>query len=233
MHMKNTALQLQQLLELRTPPVAVSFRDAPPAGVPRIDAAGPSSCTYWKMAAQGQSFYTDATDHSNCPIGAYTHGVDLPPKTKKELEGVVSTMLTLGYLRSEEVADIPRRAGPFGVAVYSPLVQTDWVPDVVIVRGTTRQVMLLAEAAQAVGVGGGGMLGRPTCAALPEALRTSRNVVSLGCIGNRVYTELGDDELYSVLPGSQVDAVAAKLVSITHANRELGKYHKTRLALFA
>jgi uncharacterized protein (DUF169 family) len=228
--MKRTAHRLQELLGLRTPPVAVSFRATAPDGVPRIDAAGPSSCTYWKMAAEGRSFYTEAAHHYNCPIGAYTHGVDLPPEARKQLEGVVSTMLTLGYLRSEEVADIPRRAGSFGVAVYAPLVQTEGVPDVVIVRGNARQVMLLAESARAAGVGGAGTMGRPTCAALPEAVRTGRSVASLGCIGNRVYTELGDDELYSVMPGNQVGAVVAQLVNIVHANSELEKYHRARRA---
>src|SRR5437764_752758 len=80
----------------------------------------------------------------------------------------------------------------------------------------------------ASGIGGAGLMGRPTCAALPEAIRTGRGIASLGCIGNRVYAELGDDELYFALPGSQVDAVTEKLSSIAHANSELEKYHKGR-----
>jgi len=224
----NAAQQLQSLLGLRRPPVAVTFQDSAPAGVPRIDAPGPSSCAYWKLAEEGRTFYTDATDHSNCPIGAYTHGVDLSADVKKELEGVVSTMIDLRYLRAEEVPGIPRRGGAFRVAVYAPLAQSDGTPDVVIVCGNAKQVMLLAEAAQAAGVGSSGLMGRPTCAALPQALRTGHGVASLGCIGNRVYTELSDDELYFALPGRQVNAVAEKLASIAHANSELEKYHKNR-----
>jgi uncharacterized protein (DUF169 family) len=225
----NAARPLQDLLGLRRPPVAVTFRDAAPAGVPRIDAPGPSSCIYWKLAAEGRTFATEAPDHYHCPIGAYTHGVDSPAEVRKELEGVVSTMIRLGYLRAEEVPDIPRREGPFRVAVYTPLAEADEEPDVVIVCGNAKQVMLLAEAAQAAGVGGPGLMGRPTCAALPEAVRTGRGVASLGCIGNRVYAELGDDELYFVLPGSRVNDVTEKLASIAHANSELEKYHKARL----
>ena len=224
-----TGTQLQDLLGLESPPVAVTFRTTAPAGVPRADSAGPSSCTYWKRAAQGQTFYTEAADHYQCPVGAYTHGVDLPPAQMQELQNVVGTMINLGYLRAEEVPGIPRREEPFGVAVYAPLDQAPGEPDVVLVRGNARQVMLLEEAAQAAGVGSGSsMMGRPTCAALPATLRGGRGVASLGCIGNRVYTDLRDDELYYALPGSQVAAVVEKLAGIVHANRELEKYHQSR-----
>src|SRR5262245_5958322 len=131
----SAAHELQHLLGLRGSPVAVTFRDTAPADVPRVDSAGPSSCTYWKLAAEGRAFYTEATDHYNCPIGAYTHGIDPPAEVKKELEGVVTTMISLGYLRAEEAPAIPRRDGPFGVAVYSPLAQADGEPDVVILAG--------------------------------------------------------------------------------------------------
>src|SRR5262249_28551452 len=151
----------------------------------------------------------EAEDHHNCPIGAYTHGVDLPERVKTELQGVVTTMLSLGYLRAEEVPGIPRRDGAFGVAVYAPLEQGDGEPDVVIVAGNARQMMLLGEAA-----GAAGMMGRPTCAALPQVMKTRRGVLSLGCIGNRVYVGLSDDEAYFALPGSQVKAVTEKLATI-------------------
>jgi uncharacterized protein (DUF169 family) len=229
----NAGRQLQDMLGLRRAPVGVSFPATAPSGVPHVDAAGPSSCSYWRLAAEGRTFWTEAQDHYNCPIGAFTHGVDIPEGVKKELEGVVSTMLGLGYLRSEEVSGIPRREGAFGVAVYAPLAEMDEAPDVVLVAGNATQVMLLAEAAAAAGVGTAGPTGRPTCAALPEALRTGRGVVSLGCIGNRVYTELGDDEMYFALPGKEVAAVTEKLAGIIHANRELEKYHRGRLAVKA
>jgi uncharacterized protein (DUF169 family) len=224
------ARQLQQLLDLRTPPVAVSFRTAAPAGVPRAGSAGPSGCSYWKRAADGNTFYTEAADHYNCPIGAYTHGVELPPAQAKELEEVIGTMVSLGYLRMEEVPGIPRRTERFGVAVYAPLARAQDEPDVVLVCGNARQIMLLTEAVQAAGVGvQSGLMGRPTCAAIPEVMRSGRGVSSLGCIGNRIYTGLADDEFYLALPGKQVPAVVEKLAGIVNANRELEGYHRERL----
>src|SRR5438132_12310519 len=112
---------LQDVLGLKTAPVAVTFRASAPANVPHVSSTGPSGCSYWKRAAQGETFYTEAADHYNCPIGAYTHGVDLPAAQGKELEGVLGTMFQLGYVRPEEVPAIPRRAGTFGVVVYAPL----------------------------------------------------------------------------------------------------------------
>src|SRR5947208_8315620 len=124
---------------------------------------------------------------------------------------------------------ITRRKEAFGFAVSAPLDDTWPEPDVVLVRGNARQVMLLEEAAQAAGVSGDGrMMGRPTCAALPAVLSSGRGVASLGCIGNRVYTGLPDDELYYALPGRHVAAVVEKLAVVVNANRELEKYHRAR-----
>jgi uncharacterized protein (DUF169 family) len=221
--------QLQTLLGLKTIPVGLTFHATAPPNIPRVASAGPSGCSYWKGAADGQTFATEAPDHYNCPIGAYTHGVELPPAQTQELQNVVGTMLSLGYLRSEEVAGTPHRGERFGAAVYGPLTDTGAPPDVVLVRGKARQIMLLEEAAQAAGAGATApLMGRPTCAAIPLALQTQRCVSSLGCIGNRVYTDLGDDEFYFALPGKHLAAIVGKLTTIVEANRKLEDYHRAR-----
>jgi uncharacterized protein (DUF169 family) len=220
---------LEDLLGLKLPPVALCFRAEAPAGVSHVSQAGPSGCSYWKRAADGQTFYTEAADHYGCPVGAYTHGIDLPPERARELTDVVGTMIQLAYLRPEEVPNIPRREDPFGVAVYSPLADAPAEPDVVLVRGNARQMMLLSEAAQAAGFGQRvPLMGRPTCAAIPEVLRSQGAVANLGCIGNRVYTEMGDDEFYFALPGRALAAVTEKLADIVNANRALEGYHRAR-----
>jgi uncharacterized protein (DUF169 family) len=89
--------------------------------------------------------------------------------------------------------------------------------------------MLLAEAAQSAGIAGGGAtMGRPTCAVLPESLQSGHTATSFGCIGNRVYTGLGDDEGYYAIPGAKVADVVRKLAIITEANRQLEKFHRGR-----
>jgi uncharacterized protein (DUF169 family) len=225
-----TEKQLQDLLGLKMPPVALAFREAAPPNVPHVASAGPSGCSYWKRAAEGETFYTVAADHYRCSVGAYTHGIDLPPAQLQELQGVVGTMVSLGYIRGEEVPGIPRRQEAFGVAVYGPLADAAELPDVILVRGNARQLMLLQEAAQAAGVTTAPLMGRPTCAAVPLAMQAQQGVSSLGCIGNRVYTDLADDDFYYALPGKHAAAVADKLVTIVNANRELEKYHRARQA---
>jgi uncharacterized protein (DUF169 family) len=221
--------QLQALLALRASPVAISFRPQAPAGLPRVGTGAAAGCGYWKRAADGEAFYTEAPDHYGCPVGAYTHGIALPEETAKELQGLVEVMVGLEYLRMEEVPTLPRLAGEFGVAIYSPLALAEETPDVVLVRGTARQIMLLAEAAQAAGVRSGSpAMGRPACGVLPGTLLSGQATASLGCIGNRVYTELPDDELYYAIPGNKLEEVERRLATIVNANRELEAFHRSR-----
>ena len=227
----NQTTGIHELLGLRRPPVAVKFQQSAPEGIPRIDKAVASGCTYWKLAAEGKTFYTEASDHYGCPIGSHTHGIDLPEETAKELEGLVGTMVQLQYIAMEEVPGIPQLEGPFGVAIYGPLAEATFEPDVVLVCGDAKQMMLLAEAAHAAGLSSDtSMVGRPTCAAIPAVMQSGRTATNLGCIGNRVYTSLADDELYFVIAGSQIAAVVDKLATIVRANDELATYHQTRMA---
>ncbi len=220
----------QRTLRLSSPAVGIAFRSSPPAGVKHAP-AGPASCSYWKLAADGEIFWTDAADHQNCPIGAHTHGVPMSAAKKEELTGLVGTMVQLGYLRMEEVPGIPHRTAPLEVAIHAPLDRMPCPPDLVLVRGTTAQLMMLVEAAQAAGVAPDApAMGRPTCAALPQALDSRKPAMSLGCIGNRVYTGLGDGEGYVAIPGPALDALAGKLETMVQANRELEKFHRARAA---
>ena len=221
---------LAELLNLGSQPVAVKFQNSPPSGVPRVDKAAVSGCAYWAYASRGCTFYTEAEDHYGCPIGSHTHGIDLPKDKAHELEGLIGTMVELSYIDMDEVPSIPRRAEPFGVVVYAPLVDAAFEPDVILVCGNAKQMMLLAEAAHAAGVAcETSMAGRPTCAAIPAVMQSGRSVTNLGCIGNRVYTGLGDDELYFAIAGSQLARIVEKLPVIVNANNELEKFHRARI----
>ena len=222
---------LTELLHLTSPPVAITFVDAAPSGVPHVSPVEAASCGYWRRAAEGEVFYTVADDHKRCPVGAHTHNVTLSPAEQQELMGLVQTMVGLSYLRLEEVPQIPTRKTPLKVAVYSPLTAAPVPPDVVLVRGNAHQLMLLAEAAQAAGVAGTGpTMGRPTCAVLPEAINSGHAVASFGCIGNRVYTGADETDAYFAIPGAQLSAVEKNLAVVVRANQELKKFHRGRAA---
>jgi uncharacterized protein (DUF169 family) len=226
-----TGEKLQELLGLRLPPVAIAFRESAPANMTRIESPAPAGCGYWRLAAEGRVFYTEASDHYTCPVGAHTHGIELPADVAQELDGLVQTMVQMQYIKMEEIPSIPRRQRPFRVALYARLAEASFDPDVVLIRGTAKQLMLVAEAAQAAGIASGGAtMGRPTCAILPESVQSGLATASFGCIGNRVYTSLGDDEGYYAIPGASVSEVVNKLSTIVEANGRLNEFHKARAA---
>jgi len=220
---------LVQLLNLTSRPVAITFVDQPPSGVARVAASEPAGCGYWRRADRGEVFYTVADDHKGCPVGAHTHNVPLSPAENSELMKLIETMVDLKYLRLEEVPQMPTRRTPLQVAVYAPLDAAPLAPDVVLVRGNARQMMLLAEAAQAAGVASASpAMGRPTCAVLPEAINSGRAAASFGCVGNRVYTGASDDDAYFAIPGGHLRAVEENLAVIVRANEALEKFHRDR-----
>ncbi|HUE03251.1 MAG TPA: DUF169 domain-containing protein [Bryobacteraceae bacterium] len=225
---RGIALQLTEALGLTRRPVAVAFLMAPPAGIAKFEGVMPSGCSFWRLAADGRTFYTIPGDHYNCPVGSYTHNIALPPDRAPELEQTLSLMATLGYVKMEEVPGIPRLPEEPGAILYAPLGDTPVDPDVVIFAGRPARLMQLIEAALRAGVmANAPLLPRPTCMALPAALAHGV-VTSSGCIGNRVYTDLGDDELYTVVPGRELQRVADALRTIVTANAQLADYHRGR-----
>jgi uncharacterized protein (DUF169 family) len=220
--------RLADSLRLERRPVAVSFRDAAPSGVARFTGAVPSGCSFWPLAMRGRVFYTVPADHFNCAVGSHTHNIPLPPERAQELPQTLTFMTGLGYLKMEEVPGIPQLPRTPGVVVYAPLGDTPVDPDVVLFVGRPGRRMLLQEAALRAGVGARvPFLGRPTCMALPAALAGGA-VASTGCIGNRVYTDVSDDELYVAVPGKDLARVADEVGTISHANSTLADYHRER-----
>jgi uncharacterized protein (DUF169 family) len=125
----------------------------------------------------------------------------------------------LGYVQPEEVPQIPRLAKAPKAICYSPLGEPASAPDVVLFARKPAAARRLQEAANRAGVGSGmPALGRPTCMALPASLAHGA-LISLGCIGNRVYTGLGEDEMCVVVRGKDLGAVAEALKPVDSATR--------------
>jgi uncharacterized protein (DUF169 family) len=220
-------------LRLARKPVAVTFLDAAPAGIERFAGTEPAGCSFWRLAASGRVFYTVPTDHFNCAVGAYTLNIPLSAEREKETEQTLQLMFGVGYIRPEDVPGIPRLKKAPAVTVYAPLGTAPVPPSVVLFTCKPSAAMLLNEAAMRVGSGGAlPPLGRPSCMALPAALEKG-TVSSLGCIGNRVYTGLGEDELYVAVPGADLEKVADALETIVSANQALEEYARGRRAQFA
>ena len=231
-----TIPSLQMLLDLQRPPIAIGFFDGPPPNVPRWNglpvAAG---CVFWQKAQEGQTFYTVASDHYNCAVGAHTHHIALPTERAAELEQTVHFMAANDYIALSEVPGIPTLPSTPAVIAYGPVETAAFVPNVVVLAARPGQIMLIYEAAVQSGAESAGIriLGRPACALLPMVLNSGSASLSLGCKGNRTFTGLPDEEMYIAVPGQQWEALCRHLVRIRTANRTLETYYAGRKATFS
>lgn len=213
---------------LQRRPIAIAFRDAAPAGIAKFSGTEPSGCSFWRIAAEGRTFYTVPGDHYNCAVGSYTHNISLPEERASELDRTLSLMTGVHYPKMEEVPRIPRLPKTPGVVIYAPLGDTPVDPDVALFIGRPARISLLLEAAARAGTSAQiPFLGRPTCMALPAVL-TQGIAISAACIGNRVYTDLGEDELYVAIRGGELARIAAEAQTIAKANLQLADYHRGR-----
>ena len=169
-------------------PVAVTFLDSAPEGVARFTGSQPSGCSFWRLAAEGRTFYTVPSDHFNCAVGSYTHSIDLSPERAAETTQTLEFMFRVNYIRPEEVAGIPRLPQTPAAVLYSALADTPVPPSVILFACRPASAMRLHEAAIRAGKPGAlPPLGRPTCMALPAALAHG-TVTSLGLYRqSRVY----------------------------------------------
>ena len=112
--------RLEELLALSVRPIAIAFLAQAPAGLARIARAAPASCSYWRRAADGEAFYTEAADYLGCAVGAHTHGVPTSPDLKQaDLMALIGTMVGLEYLAMDEVPGI-RIARSRRASAWSP-----------------------------------------------------------------------------------------------------------------
>jgi uncharacterized protein (DUF169 family) len=221
---------LQEALGLSAPPIAIGFSDAPPEGLERWQGgAVPAGCVFWREAMNGRSFYTVPADHYNCAVGAYTHGIGVPAP---QLEDTVKFMVSSEYLRMEEVAGIPTlEQGPAYIS-YGPAETASFVHHLILVAAKPAAAMLIYESALRADAGSAlaNILGRPACAVLPLASKTGLTSLSLGCMGNRTFTGLPDEELYVCIPSGHWNTVLTKSTEIGRANSTMQQFYLSRQA---
>jgi len=220
--------RFQKILDLKRRPVAVALHADVPDRAEQFSGSEPAGCSFWRLAEQGRTLSTAPSDHYNCPIGSYTHNIPLPEARAGELPAILGTMVSLGYLKMEEVPNIPVLPETPKNIVFAPLGDTPVDPDVVLFVAAASKLMLLEEAAIRAGASSKlPLLARPTCMAIPAALAHGM-VTSAGCVGNRIYTRIGDDEMYAAVPGSALEQIAYELVTVASANLALAQYHQER-----
>ncbi|TCO59295.1 DUF169 domain-containing protein [Actinocrispum wychmicini] len=232
MDRSSIAERISTALALNTAPVALTFTDTPPAGVPAPAHPVASTCAFWRMAEQGV-FYATAEEHFNCVLGAMVMGFALPEQQQQELGAVVTTACDCNYLDAAEPAKIPTNTKASTGILYGPLTDLPIDPDVVVLWLTPRQAMLYNEAAGSASwttTDAPRANGRPACAALPTAMSSHTATISLGCMGMRTYTEISDDRLLAAIPGTELETFTDSLNTIATANQKMQTYYEGRKA---
>jgi uncharacterized protein (DUF169 family) len=226
------ASRLVEGLNLAHPPIGISFREEPPAGVNRYSEAVPAACSFWK-AAQSSMFYATAEDHYNCPIGAITQGFHPPEQVMHQAMELIGQMGKIHYFEAAEVQNVPAVDKPHQVVVYGPLKSFGEIhPDVVMVICTPYQAKLFSEATGDIAWRGQGkearIFGRPACAVIPRALKDSATSASLGCRGARTFAGIQEHEFLLAIPADRLAEGHQRIETVLSANREMRRFYADR-----
>lgn len=222
------AAMLTDSLQLQQPPVALSFTDRLPADVPAHTGRVAAGCRFWEDGAAA-AFSTAAADHYNCAIGVYTHNLEPSPEQQTDLMDALKVFGDLGYVRPEDLPQIPVLQSQPKYVVYAPLSQARNAPDLVMLFVQANQTLILTEATQQVENQVAPAMGRPACAVVPQVMNTGRAALSLGCCGARAYLDvLSDDVALFAIPGAKLATYAERIEALSKANAVLSQFHHVR-----
>jgi uncharacterized protein (DUF169 family) len=221
------AHRLTIALRLETAPIAIAFSnragDAPPFGAtrPPPNEAGrtgavPAGCVFW-MKATDRTFSTSASDHANCSVGSYTHGlIDLATAATRD---DVAAVLAAGWVDEAAVTQLPHvRARPESIT-YGPLAECVALPDVVLIRVDGLGLMGLHGAIRDLRVEG-----RPQCHIVALAKEEGAVAASVGCALSRARTGMPSEQMTCAIPGTRLREVVGWLESTVALDRTMANY---------
>jgi uncharacterized protein (DUF169 family) len=230
------ARSLRVNLGLPLPPVAIAFVTEPPDGVAQFVGQVPSACSLWRHAEE-RLFFAPAETHYNCLIGAMTMGFPMSAAQSAQLMELVGHICAIGYVAPDEPAKIPSVSMEKSGIVYGPLEKFPVAPDVVLVWVSAASAMALAEATGAsrwtAEQRGAATLGRPSCAAIPAAIRQATPTFSLGCTGMRAFTGIDDSLQLAVLPKAALAGLGERLEAVATVNAQMAEYYAAQKARIA
>ncbi|HXG66588.1 MAG TPA: DUF169 domain-containing protein [Blastocatellia bacterium] len=225
---KTLAAELNALLGLQAPPLAITFSKTAPEGVPFFETPMPepmpdgrtgrvpAGCVFW-MEAAARAFTTTPEDHGNCSVGSLTHGL----KTLAEVanNSDVAALLESGWVTMDVVPQIPVVKERPNFITYGPLEQTSTDPDVVFLRLNAKQAMVLSDA-----LPGLRFEGKPQCHIIPMAKEGNEVAVSVGCMLSRVRTGMSNNEMTCAIPAGRLAEVVAALKATAPADKAVAAY---------
>ena len=229
--------ELTKALGLKHPPIAIIFSQDELEDVPFYEGEMPSpsadgrtgrvaaGCVFW-IKSTDSTFMTIPQDHYNCSIGSVTHGL-------KTLENVmeqedVKSILECEWVTAEEAMQLPVIQERPNYITYGPLAETSILPDVLLLRLTAFQSMLMRDAVSNMPI-----VGKPQCHIIPIANEQNQVVMSTGCMLSRIRTGMSPNEMTCAIPGNRIEEVIEKLKAGREANSAVGAYANHDMRRFA
>jgi hypothetical protein len=164
-----------------------------------------------------------------CGVGVYTHNLERTEAGQADLMDALKIFSDLGYVRPEDLRNIPVLQSRSKYVVYGPLSEARQQPDLILLIVRANQSLILSETAQQVDHQIAPAMGRPACAVVPQVMNGQRAALSLGCCGARAYLDvLTDDAAVFALPWSKFDEYLERIEVLARANKVLTRFHEVR-----
>ncbi len=231
------AANLQESLGLAVPPLAITFTGRVPADVPAFaepmpapapdgrTGRVPAGCVFW-MKGVNRTFHTVAADHANCSVGSMTHGFASLSDVVRN--GDVSALLESGWVTAEQAQQVPVVQDRPAAVIYGPLAETPRDPDVVFLRVTGRQLMLLSDALPGLRIEG-----KPQCHIIAIAKEQNEVAASVGCQLSRVRTGMANAEMTCAIPARRLAEVVERIQATARIDNAVAGYAAADMRRFS
>ncbi len=225
---ERAAGDLTSILHLTEPPIGITFSDEAPPGVPAFDdpmpeptpdgrtGRVPAGCVFW-MKAIDRTFVTAPEDHGNCSVGSLTHGFMGLEEAAGRAD--VHALVASGWVTEDVLSQIPTVSTRPGFITYGPLSEAAAEPDVVLLRVSPKQLMMISDALPDLHGGG-----KPQCHIVALAKEHGQVAASVGCMLSRTRTGMSPDEMTCALPAARLQEVLQKLGAAAKADAAVASY---------
>ncbi|MDQ3218481.1 MAG: DUF169 domain-containing protein [Actinomycetota bacterium] len=225
---QRAAGDLTSILHLTEPPIGITFSDEAPPGVPAFDDPMPeptpdgrtgrvsAGCVFW-MKAIDRTFVTAPEDHGNCSVGSLTHGLVGLEEAAGRAD--VHALVASGWVTEDVLSQIPTVSTRPGFITYGPLSEAAAEPDVVLLRVSPKQLMMISDALPDLHGGG-----KPQCHIVALAKEHGQVAASVGCMLSRTRTGMSPDEMTCALPAARLQEVLQKLGAAAEADAAVASY---------
>lgn len=225
---ERAAGDLTSILHLTEPPIGITFSDEAPPGVPAFDdpmpeptpdgrtGRVPAGCVFW-MKAIDRTFVTAPEDHGNCSVGSLTHGLVGLEEAAGRAD--VHALVASGWVTEDVLSQIPTVSTRPGFITYGPLSEAAAEPDVVLIRVSPKQLMMISDALPDLHGGG-----KPQCHIVALAKEHGQVAASVGCMLSRTRTGMSPDEMTCALPAARLQEVLQKLGAAAEADAAVASY---------